>query len=31
VKIGHDKPDLQTFAGLEAKPKDAAGKKSIRL
>jgi hypothetical protein len=31
VKIGRDKPDAQTLAGLEAKPKAEAGKRVVRL
>ncbi len=31
VKIGREKPDAQTLAGLEAKPKDAAGLRAVKL
>ncbi len=31
VKIGRDKPDAQTLAGLEAKPKSESGQRAVKL
>ncbi len=31
VKCGREKPDGQTFAGLEAKPKDTAGQRTVKF
>ena len=31
VKIGRDKPDAQTLAGLEAKPKAESGQRAVKL
>lgn len=31
VKCGREKPDGQTFAGLEAKPKDTAGQRKVKF
>ena len=31
VKIGRDKPDALTLAGLESQPRDAAGKRVVKL
>jgi hypothetical protein len=31
VLVGRDKPEVLAIAGLEAKEKSAAGKKSVRL
>ncbi|MBW3543051.1 MAG: metallophosphoesterase [Planctomycetes bacterium] len=31
VKVGHDKPDAQTLAGLEPKSRSAAGERAVKL
>ncbi|MFO1094046.1 MAG: hypothetical protein U0992_12155 [Planctomycetaceae bacterium] len=31
VKVGHDRPDLVTLAGLDPQPKDTAGRRDIQL